>query len=203
MILEALFLAFTLGKESSERSAAARQVEEWKNDTELQRKEFFAYKKRWGEDKFLLFGHIGNTDGRVYRWEDAEKQLDLLEEGYFPYPFGMEMPITKETLRKYSLEKSKFKTVPVSDGMAFLYIKLSDVEKYITYRNSKGRYYKCSICEEIPAEIRNWFYEGKVTIGVPYGHGLGGSMPCQVMTFQEAREFMKARMEELFKEQRY
>lgn len=198
MIFEALFLAFTLGCESAERSAAARKMQEWKNDIDAQRKEFFAYKKKWQEDVFTLFGRIGSTSGRDHQWDDAKKKLGLLEEGYFPYPMGMRLPITAADLRKHKLEKSRYKIVSVdSHSYAELYMELSSVEDYISYR-STGSYFKPSIYEEIPMEVRLWLYDGKITIGVPYGHGLGQPVPCQVMTFHEAREFMQARMEEQF-----
>lgn len=202
MIFEALFLAFTLGGESAERSAAARKVQEWKNDTDLQRKEFFAYKKKWQEDVFTLFGRIGSTSGRDHQWDDAKKKLDLLEEGYFPYPMGVRLPMDDVKLRKYKLEKSRYKIISHDNEYGELYMALSSVEDYITYRNSTGSYFKPSIYEEIPAEVCLWLYEGKITIGVPYGHGLGQPVPCQAMTFQEAREFMQARMEEQFQQSR-
>lgn len=199
MLFESLWLLLTLGKEKAQQAAAARQVQEWKNDIDLQRKEFFVYKKKWGEDIFTLFGQIGSTGGRDHRWNEAKEKLDLLEEGYFPYPMGIRLPITDESLCKYKLEKSQYKIVPNDrNNYAELYMALSSVEDYIDYRNRTGNYYKLSICEEIPKEIRKLFYDGKTTIGVPYGHGLGQPVPCQAMTFREAREFMQDRMEERF-----
>ena len=72
------------------------------------------------------------------------------------------------------------------------------MEKYIVHRNSSGNYYKHSMYEEIPQEVRELFYAGKVTVGIPYGQS--GAVPCQPMTIQEARDFMNTAMEERFQE---
>jgi len=100
-------------------------------------------------------------------------------------------------LQKSKLDGFDYKTVPTTSGKyADLYLKLSDVEKYIAHRNSSGNYYRPSMYEQMPQEIRNLFYTGKVTIGVPFGQD--GYIPSQVMTIPEAREFMSNKMEERF-----
>lgn len=107
------------------------------------------------------------------------------------------MPITDQTLQKSKLDGFDYKIIPTASGKyADLYLKLSDVEKYIVHRNSSGNYYRPSMYEQMPQEIRNLFYTGKVTIGVPFGQD--GYIPSQVMTIPEAREFMSRKMEERF-----
>lgn len=197
MIFEALFLAFTLGSECSEKSTAALKASRMLNDKETMRKNFFRDQRRFQQDKFSLFGVVGTTSGKDHQWRDALEKLALLEEGYFPYALTFELPITDQALQKSKLDGFDYKIVPTaSERYADLYLKLSDVEKYIVHRNSSGNYYRPSMYEQMPQEIRNLFYAGKVTIGVPFGQD--GCIPSQVMTIPEAREFMRDKMEERF-----
>ncbi len=163
------------------------------------RTEFFAKSRQWQEDMFTLFGTEQLASGKDFHWHEALEKLDLLEEGYFPYALTFEPPITDQALEKSKLDGFECKIVPAASGKyADLYLKLSDVEKYIVHRNSSGNYYRPSMYEQMPQEIRNLFYAGKVTIGVPFGQD--GYIPTQVMTIPEAREFMSAKMEERFQE---
>lgn len=197
MIFEALFLAFTLGNESAERKTATIKAKAMMNDEETMRREFFAKSRKWQEDMFTMFGTEQLASGKDFHWHEALEKLDLLEEGYFPYSQTFELPITEQTLQKYKLDGFGYKTVPTASGKcADLYLKLSDVEKFIVHRNSNGNYYRPSMYEQMPQEIRNLFYAGKVTIGVPFGQD--GYIPSQVMTIPEAREFMSRKMEERF-----
>lgn len=197
MIFEALFLAFTLGSENAERKTAAIKAKSMMNDQETMRREFFAKSRKWQEDMFTLFGTELIASGKDFHWHEALEKLALLEEGYFPYSLTFELPITNQALEKSKLDGFDCKIVPTASGKyADLYLKLSDVEKYIAHRNSSGNYYRPSIYEEIPQEIRSLFYDGKVTIGVPFGQD--GYIPSQVMTIPEAREFMRDKMEERF-----
>lgn len=201
MIFEVLFLAFTLGSESAERKIAAIKAKSMMNDQETMRREFFAKSRKWQEDMFTLFGTEQLASGKDFHWQEALEKLALLEEGYFPYSLTIELPITDQALQKSKLDGFDCKIVPTaSEKYADLYLKLSDVEKYIAHRNSSGNYYRPSIYEEIPQEIRNLFYAGKVTIGVPFGQD--GYIPSQAMTIPEAREFMRDKMEERFQKQR-
>ena len=201
MIFEALFLAFTLGSESAEKSTAALKASRMLNDTETMRKNFFHEQRRLQQDKFTLFGAVGTTSGKDHQWREATEILDRLEAGYFPYSWTFHYPITDEDLIKCKLENFDYKIVPQDNGeYAELFLKLSDIEDYIAYRNSNGRYFMRSMYEEIPQEIRSLLYDGKITIGVPFGQD--GYIPCQIMTFQQAREFMNNKMEERFQKQR-
>lgn len=201
MIFEALFLAFTLGSENAERKTAAIKAKSMMNDQETMRREFFAKSRKWQEDMFTLFGTELIASGKDFHWHEALEKLALLEEGYFPYSLTFELHITNQALEKSKLDGFDCKIVPTASGKyADLYLKLSDVEKYIAHRNSSGNYYRPSIYEEIPQEIRSLFYDGKVTIGVPFGQD--GYIPSQVMTIPEAREFMRDKMEERFQKQR-
>lgn len=147
---------------------------------------------------FTLFGTEQIASGKDFRWKEALEKLALLEEGYFPYSLTFELPITGQALEKSKLDGFDYKIVPTESGKyADLYLKLSDVEKYITHRNRSGNYYRPSMYEQMPQEIRCLFYAGKVTIGVPFGQD--GYIPCQVMTIQEAREFMSRKMEERYR----
>lgn len=161
------------------------------------RTEFFAKCRKWQEDMFTLFGTEQLASGKDFHWHEALEKLDLLEEGYFPYSHTFELPITDQTLQKSKLDGFDYKIIPTASGKyANLYLKLSDVEKYIVHRNSSGNYYRPSMYEQMPQEIRNLFYTGKVTIGVPFGQD--GYIHSQVMTIPEAREFMSRKMEERF-----
>ena len=197
MIFEALFLAFTLGSESAERKTAAIKAKSMMNDQETMRREFFAKSRKWQEDMFTLFGTEQLASGKDFHWQEALEKLALLEEGYFPYSQTFELPITDQALEKSKLDGFDYKIVPSESGKyADLYLKLSDVEKYIAHRNRSGNYYRPSMYEQMPQEIRNLFYAGKITIGVPFGQD--GYIPSQVMTIPEAREFMRDKMEERF-----
>ena len=197
MIFEALFLAFTLGSESAERKTAAIKAKSMMNDQETMRREFFTKSRKWQEDMFTLFGTEQLASGKDFHWQEALEKLALLEEGYFPYALTFELPITDQALQKSKLDSFDYKIVPTASGKyADLYLELADVEKYIVHRNSSGNYYRPSMYEQMPQEIRNLFYAGKVTIGVPFGQG--GYIPSQVMTFQQAREFMSGVMEKRF-----
>lgn len=197
MIFEALFLAFTLGSENAKKNTATVEVRRMLNDEETMRTEFFAKSRKWQEDMFTLFGTEQLASGKDFQWQEALEKLDLLEEGYFPYSMFLKYPLSEEELKKYHMFGFEYKTVPIASGdYADLYLKLSDVEKYIVHRNSSGNYYMPSKYEQMPQEIRNLFYDGKVTIGVPFGQD--GYIPSQVMTIPEAREFMSCKMEERF-----
>ncbi len=162
---------------------------------------FFAKSRKWQEDMFTLFGTEQLASGKDFHWKEALEKLALLEEGYFPYSHTFELPITDQALEKSKLDGFDCKIIPTENGKyADLYLKLSDVEKYIAHRNRSGNYYRPSMYEQIPQEIRNLFYAGKVTIGIPFGQD--GYVPCQVMTISEAREFMSRKMEERFQKQR-
>lgn len=216
MIFEALFLAFALGSEKAQQNAAARQVERWRNDIELQRNEFFMKRKRWQEDKFTLFGEVGsisaakwevlevNRLGHSLQWHAALEKLAILEEGYFPYTtvIRQRTSTSEKTIKlnQYELEKCHYKIEENSmidnKPCSFGYLALSDVENYINFRKNIGGFCFPCIYEQIPQEIRSMFYSGKVTIGIPYGQE--GITPCQIMTIQEARDFMSNTMEERF-----
>ena len=197
MILESLFLAFIFGREKLQQNTAAYQIKAWGKDINLQRKEFFAKSRKWQEDMFTLFGIEQLASGKDFHWHEALEKLALLEEGYFPYSQTFELPITDQALQKSKLDGFDCKIVPTASGKyADLYLKLFDVEKYIVHRNSSGKYYRPSMYEQMPQEIRSLFYDGKVTIGVPFGQN--GYVPCQAMTISEAREFMSRKMEERF-----
>lgn len=144
---------------------------------------------------FTLLGTELIASGKDFHWQEALEKLALLEEGYFPYSQTFELPITDQALQKSKLYGFDCKIVPTaSEKYADLYLKLSDVEKYIAHRNGNGNYYRPSMYEQMPQEIRNLFYAGKVTIGVPFGQD--GYVPSQVMTIPEVREFMRDKMEE-------
>lgn len=197
MIIESLFLALKLGNEKVNQIAADIEVQNMLNDEETMRREFFAKSRKWQEDMFTLFGTKQLASGKDFHWHDALEKLTLLEEGYFPYSLTFELPITEQALQKSKLDGFDYKTVLTASGKyADLYLKLSDVEKYIVLRNSSGNYYKPSMYEQMPQEIRNLFYAGNVTIGVPFGQD--GYMDSQAMTIPEAREFMSRKMEERF-----
>lgn len=201
MIFEALFLAFTLGSESAERKTAAIKAKSMMNNQETMRREFFTKSRKWQEDMFTLFGTELIASGKDFHWHEALEKLDLLEEGYFPYALTFELPITDQALQKSKLDGFDYRIVPTaSSKYADLYLKLADVEKYIVHRNSSGNYYRPSMYEQMPQEIRSLFYAGKVTIGVPFGQD--GYIPSQVMTIPEAREFMRDKMEERCQKQR-
>lgn len=196
MIFDWLYLAFTLGKESTDRKNAAIEAKRMINDAELMRKEFFAKSRKHKADMFMLFGKPGER-GKSHQWHEAQKKIELLEDGYFPYSsIMMEYPITDEDLEKSKLKNFQYKIVPTaSEKYVDIYLKLTDVEAYIVLRNSTY-HYRPSIYEEIPMEVRKLFYEGKVTIGIPFAQV--DSTPCQVMTIQEAKEYMRTTMENRF-----
>ena len=201
MILELLFLAFALGSEKAEQNAAALQVQRWNKDVDRQRKEFFAKQKKWGNDRFLFMGEVGSYDGKEYSWKDVLEKLDLIEEGYWFEHGTMKLPITDECMKERSMDGLQWKFVlcSVSDYVNY-YLKLTDIEKHIAYRNSNGVHWKHSMYEDYIPDLRNLVYNGKVTIGVPFC--APDSEPCRVMTIQEARDFMNNKMEERFQKQR-
>ena len=167
------------------------------DNVNTRRTEFFAKSRKWQEDMFTLFSTEQLASGKDFHWQEALEKLALLEEGYFPYSLTFELPITDQALEKSKLDGFDCKIVPTeSNKYADLYLKLSDMEKYIAHRNRSGNYYRPSMYEQMPQEIRNLFYTGKVTIGVPFGQD--GYVPCQAMTIPEAREFMSRKMEERF-----
>ena len=196
-MLDFIILALALANEKGQQNYAARETKRMLNDQETMRREFFAKSRKWQEDMFTLFGTERFASGRDFHWQEALEKLALLEEGYFPYGMFYKYPLLEEELKKYHMFGFAYKTVPRASGKyADLYLKLSDVEKYIVHCNSNGNYYRPSIYEEVPQEIRNLFYAGKVTIGVPFRQD--DYMPCQAMTIPEAREFMSRKMEERF-----
>ena len=169
------------------------------NDKETMRKNFFHDQRRFQQDKFTLFGAVGTTSGKDHQWREATEILDRLEAGYFPYSWTFRYPVVTEDLKKCKLENFDYKIVPQDNGgYAELFLKLSDVEKYISYRNGSGNYYIPSMYERMPPEIRSLLYAGKVTIGIPFGQD--GYVPSQVMTIPEAREFMNNKMENRFED---
>ena len=197
MIFEILYLLFTHGSKKAKEDIAAREAKRMLRDETAMRKEFFARKRRYQEDKFTLFGEVGNTNGKDHQWHEALEILDRLESGYFPYSWTFHYPLSNEDLKKSKIKNFNYKVVPKESGdYADIYLKLSDVEDFITYRNSNGRYFMRSTFEEIPQEIRKLLYDGKITIGIPYGQD--GNVSCQVMTLQEAREFMQNTMKRRF-----
>lgn len=183
---------------NNSNSPSPRQIEQQEKEVELQREQFLSESRKWQEDMFTLFSTEGISSGKDFHWHEALEKLALLEEGYFPYSQTFELPITDQALQKSKLDGFECKIVPTANGKyADLYLKLADVEKYIVHRNSSGNYYRPSIYEQMPQEIRSLFYAGKVTIGVPFGQD--GHIPCQVMTIPEAREFMRNKMEERYR----
>lgn len=197
MILDALFLAFTLGSEKSKEQTAAMEAKRIMRDETDQRNKFFADQRKWQEDKFTLFGAVGSSSGYDFQWREAFEKLALLDDGFWPYAMTFKYPISIEDLQRSKLDGFQYKVIQNGD-YAELYLKLSDVEKYIVYRNSTGHYYKCSLYEEICPEVRELFYNGKVTIGIPFGQS--GTVPCQSMTIQEAKEFVQTVMENRFQQ---
>lgn len=199
MLCESIYLLLTIGGEWINHQAAIVEASRMLNDKETMRKNFFDNQRRLQQDKFTLFGAVGTTSGKDHQWREALEKLALLEEGYFPYALTFELPITDQALQKSKLDGFDYKIVPTAnERYADLYLKLSDVEKYIVHRNSSGNYYRPSMYEQMPQEIRNLFYAGKVTIGVPFGQD--GYVPSQVMTIPEAREFMSRKMEDRFED---
>ncbi len=199
MLCESIYLLLTIGGEKINHQAAIAEASRMMNDKETMRKNFFHDQRRFQQDKFTLFGAVGTTSGKDHQWREALEKLTLLEEGYFPYALTFELPITDQALQKSKLDGFDYKIVPTASGKyADLYLKLADVEKYIVHRNSSGNYYRPSMYEQMPQEIRNLFYAGKVTIGIPFGQD--GYVPSQVMTIPEAREFMNNKMENRFED---
>jgi len=195
MIFDWLYLAVALGSESAERKTAEMKAKQMLNDAELMRKEFFGNSRKHKEDVFMLFGKPDDK-GKDLQWHEAQEKLELLQDGYFPYSIVMEYPITDEAMEKDNLKNLQYKIVPtVSEKYVDIYLKLTDVEPYIVRRNS-FYHYRPSIYEQIPSEVRNLFNEGKVTIGIPFGQA--DRTYCQVMTIQEAKEFMSTIMENRF-----
>lgn len=199
MFCELLCLLCVFGSGNIKQHSAAMEGYRMADNVNTQRTEFFAKSRKWQEDMFTLFGTEQLASGNDFHWKEALEKLALLEEGYFPYSLTFELPITDQALEKSKLDGFDCKIAPTESGKyADLYLKLSDVEKYIVHRNSSGNYYRPSMYEQMPQEIRNLFYAGKVTIGVPFGQD--GHIPSQVMTIPEAREFMRDKMEERFQE---
>lgn len=199
MIFDALFLAFTLGSENAKEQTAAMEAKRIMQDENAQRNRFFAEQRKWQEDKFTLFGKVGNSDGYDFQWREALEKITLLDEGYFPFALTLELPISNTVLEKRKLKGFQYKSIPTANGKyTDLYLKLSDVENYIVHRNRSGNHYKRSMYEEIPQEVRELFYAGNTTIGIPFGQV--SSVACQAMTIQQARNFMQTVMEKRFQE---
>lgn len=197
MFCELLCLLCVFGGGNIKQHSAATEGYYMTDSINTRRTEFFAKSRKWQEDMFTLFGTEQLASGKDFHWQEALEKLALLEEGYFPYSQTFELPITDQALQKSKLDGFDYKIVPTASGKcADLYLKLSDVEKYIAHRNSSGNYYRPSMYEQMPQEIRNLFYAGKVTIGVPFGQD--GYIPFQAMTIPEARKFMSRKMEERF-----
>ena len=197
MFCELLCLLCVFGGGNIKQHSAAMEGYRMADNVNTRRTEFFATSRKWKEDMFTLFGTEQLASGKDFHWHEALEKLDLLEEGYFPYSHTFELPVTDQTLQKSKLDGFDCKIVPTESGKYVdLYLKLSDVEKYIVHRNSSGNYYRPSMYEQMPQEIRNLFYAGKVTIGVPFGQD--GYIPSQAMTIPEAREFMRDKMEQRF-----
>jgi len=175
------------------------------SDMDVQNKPQFAEYCQQNTAVFTLFGTEQLASGKDFRWQEALEKLALLEEGYFPYSTSIRPTesSSEKTIRlnKYELEECHYKIESTSminnKPCSFGYLALSDVENYINFRKSIGGFYRPSIYEEVPQEIRSLFYDGKVTIGIPFGQD--GYVPCQVMTIQEAREFMSRKMEERYR----
>ena len=209
IIMLAVIIVIVIANACINDSNSPRQIERHKKEVEFQREQFLSESRKWGEDKFTLFGTEEISSGKDFSWREALEKLALLEEGYFPYRTSISPTesTSEKTIRlnQYALEKCHYKIESTSTinnkPCSFGYLALSDVENYISFRKSIGGFYRPSIYEEVPQEIRNLFYAGKVTIGVPFGQD--GHIPCQVMTIPEAREFMKRKMEERFQKYLY
>ncbi len=182
-----------------------KQQQSTTSDMDVQNAPQFAEYCQQNTAVFTLFGTEQLASGKDFHWQEALEKLALLEEGYFPYNTSIRPTesSSEKTIRlnKYELEECHYKIESTSminnKPCSFGYLALSDVENYINFRKSIGGFYKPSIYEQMPQEIRNLFYDGKVTIGIPFGQD--GYVPCQVMTIQEAREFMSRKMEERYR----
>ena len=191
-MLDILFLAFGLGREKAQQNYAAREVHRMINDEDNMRMEFFADQRKSGKDCFNLFGQPDWISGDKFSWKNALKMLDLVEEGYFPYGLPFKCPIEDKELKFFEIQDLPYKIIPACEGYVDLYLKLSDVEKYVGNRRGVvWRRYR-----EMTYDQKDMFHSGKVTIGVPYGQG--GCAPSQLMTIQEARDFMANTMEKRF-----
>lgn len=198
MWLEALFLALSLNENNTKQKSAARKVKPVRVDEDRERQYFFDKQRRWGYDKFIFMGKIGSNDGKKYSWIDILKKLDLLEEGYWCEGRFVSENNLSPALKEHDIDKRlHWKIVPEGYNDFRYYLKLSDINKDIPHvENSKFDFVKWTF-NRYGETLCDLVLNGKVTIGVPLNTA-AFSIPCQEMTFQEAREFMAQIMEDMF-----
>lgn len=194
MIFEALFLAFTLGKEKAQCSVANQQIHQWKNDTDIQRKRFFADQKKWKKDTFAFGDSLNDL-----QWSRILELLDLIDKGYFPVSCVINNN-DKSEIRHYGLEKYVYKTILNTDNLVSIYLKLSDAKIYFEHGGTCRKWLGCDgkFHSSAMTQIFDLLNNGKVKIGLPFGEG--GEL--KIMTTNEARKYMKDVMEERFQKQR-
>lgn len=164
-------------------------------DETLQRKKFFADANRWRCDLFS-FGEKFNG----LQWSRILELLDLIDEGYFPAAYVIDINSKEKALQLYGLENYSYKEVPFGGSLACIYLKISDAMDYFdhggTCRNwagCDGTYHQAVMSWH---SVRKLLEQGKVIIGLPFGND---SEP-QAMTTAEARAFMESVMEERFQD---
>lgn len=200
MLFDSLFLLFSLGSERGRAVSAAKQVEQWKNDEDRQRREFLEEHRRWQKDKFCFCADVGSNLGNEYSQRIILEKLKLIEAGYSPY--GEIVNIQDASpyslwLRAKQFEHKLVRDTPSSPFVHF-HVKLTDMEAFIEneYKFTGVNPYHSLDTAKISPEIRSLWKERKVTIGIPMlseGYGL-----CQIMTTNEARIFMDNVLEERF-----
>ena len=194
MIFESLFLALTFGKEKAQRSAANQQIRQWKDDSDMQRKNFFADQKKWKKDVFA-FGDTLNG----LQWKRILELLDLIDKGYFPVSCVIN-PNDKSEIQHYGLEKYTYKTFPNTGNLVSVYLKMSDAKNYFEHGNTCRNWIGCDgkFHSSAMTQIFDLLNNGKVKIGLPFGE----SNELKIMTTNEARKYMEDVMEERFQKQR-
>ena len=193
MIFESLFLAFTLGSQYGQEQTAAMEVRRKENDESFQRQRFFDDQKKWQADKFSFCGKMNDL-----QWNRILELLDLIDEGYFPASYIIDINSREKALQCYGLENYSYKEVPFGGALACIYLKMSDAMDYFEHGGScrdwtgcDGTYHQAVMSWE---PVRELLEQGKVIIGLPFGKD---SEP-QTMTTAEARIFMENIMEERF-----
>lgn len=193
MIFESLFLAFTLGSEKAQQKSAAIEARRMEKDKSFQRQRFFEDQKRWKADKFSFCGKMNDL-----QWNRILELLDLIDEGYFPAAYVIDINSKEKALQRYGLENYSYKEVPFGGSLACIYLKMSDAMDYFDrggtcrdWTGCDGIYHQAVMSWH---SVRELLKQGKVIIGLPFGND---SEP-QTMTTAEAREFMSNKMEELF-----
>lgn len=193
MIFESLFLAFALGSQCAQEQTSAMEVRRMEKDESFQRQRFFEDQKRWKADKFSFCGKINDLP-----WNRILELLDLIDEGYFPAAYVIDINSKEKALQRYGLENYSYKEVPFGGSLACIYLKMSDAMDYFDHGGTcrdwtgcDGIYHQAVMSWH---SVRELLKQGKVIISLPFGND---SEP-QTMTTAEAREFMSNKMEELF-----